>query len=177
MPSVNSSVYARRQEALKVKIPVLAGVLLCFFAATESTKAQEYKDLLGLLQAQIVVDPLSKPDKDMGLTVESLKDQTLVALKRDIPKLKIEDSATSFVRVSISAANVEGEVAAFVEVSLVRPAIIIADDGSKVATMATVWDQGIILIGPLNDSMGSRIRKEIGEHLTALAAKYYKDNP
>jgi hypothetical protein len=75
-----------------VKISTLACVLICFLAAPESTKCQELK---GLQRIDILVENLSKADEDMRLTRESLKDQTLVALKRDIPKLKIVDSPVS----------------------------------------------------------------------------------
>ena len=42
----------------------------------------------------------------MDLTLESLKDQALVALKLDIPALKIEDSVSSLTT-SISSGGIE----------------------------------------------------------------------
>jgi hypothetical protein len=53
-----------------------------------------------------VVTPLNKADKEMDLTLESLKDQALVALKLDIPALKIEDSVSSLTT-SISSGGIE----------------------------------------------------------------------
>ena len=157
-----------------MRIPALACALICFFAVSELTKAQELK---GLRRVQIEVTPLNKADKEMDLTVESLWDQTLVALKRDIPKLKIEDAATSLVSVRVTSISTGGiEVASSVEVVLSRPVEIIADDGIKSYTLAVVWEKSSLLVGPFSN-MASRIHEEISEKLTAFAAKYYKDNP
>jgi hypothetical protein len=85
-----------------VKIPALACALLCFFAAPELTKAQEFQQLQRI---QIVVENLNKLGNDMGLTEESIKNQALVALKRDIPKLTIDPLWPSFLYIRITSVS------------------------------------------------------------------------
>jgi len=77
------------QEALKVKIPALACAVMWLFVLPEVTKAQDLGDLRHIL---IVIEELNKETRNLGLTEQSLSDMVLVALKRDIPKLKIDNA-------------------------------------------------------------------------------------
>lgn len=117
-------------------------------------------------------------DENIGLSLESLKDQILVALKRDIPKLKIVDdsSLTSYVHLQITSVQTATQTATFVSVSLGRPVEIIGDDGSNHFTFATTWKTGTLMEGPPME-MRSHVREKVSEAMTALAAAYYKDNP
>jgi hypothetical protein len=167
----------RPKEGPQVKISALAGVLICFLAAPESTKCQQ--ELTGLQRIHIVIENLDKETADMGLNEKSLRDQILVALKRDIPKITIVDTlgASSFVYLQItSLLTATKGAAACVVVSLERPVQIIRDDGSKYLSIAEVWKEGHIELGPV-DHMPSRIRDRINEAMTAFAAEYYKQNP
>jgi hypothetical protein len=154
-----------------VKISALAGVLICFLATPESTKCQAFK---GLQRIDILVE---KVNESIGLNHESLKDQILVALKRDIPKLKIDESSRSWVYLQITSfQTVQTGVATCVHVSLRRPARIIGDDGEQYFTIVTTWEKETLIYGSI-DRMPSSIRDEINESMTEFAAEYYKQNP
>ena len=166
-----------------MKISALAGVLICFLAAPESTKCQEFK---GLQNIGILIEDLDKEAANIGLTSESLRDQILVALKRDIPKLKIDSSPfplRSYVHLQITSAPIltyAGQVAlgdaAFVLMSLERPTKIIGDDGTEYVAAVSAWKTGVILHDSFAE-MPSSIREKISEAMTRLAAEYYKQNP
>jgi len=185
MPSANSSVLRSASGGPQVKIPVLACVLLCVFAAPESTKAQKLK---GLHAACIVIESPDKETEDVGLTKESLTDQIVVALKRDIPKLKIESSSQraslSCVYLEITSLETTTGIASFVSLSLRRPVAILEEDKGNIMTdpnylnylLAPVWNRGCLLIGG-KVRHAARVRDQINQYLTALAAEYYKDNP
>jgi hypothetical protein len=172
-----------------VKISALAGVLICFLAAPELTKCQELEgeELKGLQRIDVLVEALNKVDDSMGSNRESLRDQILVALKRDIPKLKIVDTFTGigpvtselYLQITSFQAfknSVADRIATFVELSLKRPALIIGDDGTKYFATATVWEKGTLVHDSI-DHMSSRIRDQISQDMTAFAAEYYKQNP
>jgi hypothetical protein len=168
----------RPKEVLKVKISALAGVLICFLAAPETTKCQQ--EFKGLQRVEIVVEDLNKVSESMGLNHESLKDQILVALKRDIAKLKIGEASSSpsswvYLRIT-SFQTATNWVATCVQVSLRRPARIIGDDGAQYLAIVTTWEKETIIHDSI-DQMPSRIRDQISEAVTALAAEYYKQNP
>jgi hypothetical protein len=108
-----------------------------------------------LQRLDILVEELDQPGKDLGLTCESIKNQAIVALKRDIPKLKIESSSLdSFIYIRISSAPIgfksgmRTEFASDVEVSLQRRVRVVGDDSVETAvTLAAVWNKGAILTG------------------------------
>lgn len=193
--------YSRRGEVLKVKISALACVLICFLGVPASTKCQGEpcgsrctNDLLvlqnqfnGFQRVGIVIEKFDKSAENMGLSRESLRDQILVALKRDIPKVKIVEPftgvgpVTSEVYLQITSFqtfknSVADSVATFVKLSLKRPALIIGDDGTKYFDTATVWEKETLLHDSI-DHMPSRIRDQISEDLTEFAAEYHKQNP
>lgn len=181
-----------------MKISALACVLICFLGVPASTKCQGEpcgsrctNDLLdlqnqfnGLQRIDVLVEALGEADENIGLTRESLRDQILVALKRDIPKLKIVGAftgigpVTSEVHLQIKSFQTlkDSAVATFVALSLKRPALVIGDDGTKYFVMATVWEKGTLLYATV-DQMPSRIRDKISEGMTEFAAEYHKQNP
>jgi hypothetical protein len=173
-----------------VKIPVLAWALLCFFAAPELMKTQASQalgDFKGLHRVAIAIERLSKADEDMGLTRDSLKDQILVALRRDIPKLEIISGDTSessahpagamaTVYLAITSGHFGKNVASHVQIELLRGVEIIGDDGAKYFAVATVWSDGGLGIDSV-EQMPSRIRDRISQAMTAFAAEYYKEKP
>ena len=161
-----------------MKISALAGVLICFLAAPELTKCQELEgeELKGLQRIDVLVEALNKVDDSMGSNRESLRDQILVALKRDIPKITIVKSSPSFVYLQITSIRTAAGAVACVVVSLERPVEIIGDDGRKYPSVARVWTEGSIDLAAV-EHIPSRIRDDINQAMTALAAEYYKQNP
>lgn len=176
-----------------MKIPALACALLCFFAAPELTKAQGFKKLQRI---HIVVEDLNNLSRDMGLTEESITNQALVALKRDIPKLKIESSLDS-IYIRITSVPIESNagryglasfvpvesnagrygLASFVEVSLRRNVRVVGVESLRTPVIfATVWDKGAVFTGD-KYGVASAIHQEIDDELRAFAAQYYKENP
>ena len=157
----------------------LACALMCFFAVPKSTQGQNLKGMHGV---GIVIDYLGPIEKNLGLTSESLSDEILVALKRDLPKLKVELSGTSsYVYLTLASVEARNPVATFgvatsVTVSLRRPVEIIGDDGRRYFTFATAWARTGIVIDSIPD-VASDVRDQISKFVTALAAQYYKDNP
>ena len=164
-----------------MKIPALACVLLGFFAAPTLTKAQEFDDFKGLQRVGILVEELKKETTDTGLTRESLHDEILVALKRDVPKLKVVDDKAllGVFRVYLNITSVHTAtvwVAAHVQIALHRRVEIIGDDGTKYFTVATVWEDNAVLYDPV-EQLPSRIRDYISQAMTEFAAEYYNENP
>jgi hypothetical protein len=159
-----------------MKILAPACILYSIFWIPDLASAQA-KPLKDLERLDIVIEGLEKPEKDMGLSVESLESQVLAALKRDLPNLKVEKSMGSYVSVRITSIELEFGYAVFASVGLYRPAKILRDkDKSEIThTLVSVWDKGIILTGP-PDSMASRVRETISKEITELAADYHRQN-
>jgi hypothetical protein len=137
-----------------------------------------------LQRVDVVVEQLDQKTKDLGLTSESLKNQAIVALKRDIPKLKIESSVEdSFIYIRITSTPIAFEsgirtgFAVDIEVSFHRRVRVIGDDSVETAvTIAAVWNKGTIATGD-QFQVTSTIHQKINDFLTAFAAEYYKENP
>jgi hypothetical protein len=159
-----------------VKILAPACILLSILLIPELISAQA-KPLKDLEQLGIVIESLGKPEKDVGLSVQSLESQVLAALKRDLPNLKVENSMGSYVSVRITSIELEFGFAVFVSVELYRPAKILRDkDKSEIThTLASVWDKGTILTGP-QSSMVSRVHEALSKEITELAADYHRQN-
>jgi hypothetical protein len=160
---------------IKVKIPVLACVLLCLFAAPAFTKDQPFQ---ALSDTAIVIEVLDSDAKSLGLSEDSLKNQVFVALKRDVPKLRIaEEHSSAYVYVNISVMACGSGFASFVEVSLNRQVFLQDNLNPKsISIWASVWNKRSTLTGP-SSTMAARINTEIANFLTDFAAQYYKDNP
>jgi hypothetical protein len=128
----------------------------------------------------IMIEELHHNDEEMGLTRESLTDVILVALKRDVPKLKIADSPEALASafdVRITSARIDDyTMSTFVELSILRPVEISGDNGRKIHAGVPVWSDGKMLAGPTYE-MASRILEYLNQCLTEFAAQYHKDNP
>jgi hypothetical protein len=110
-----------------------------------------------------------------------LESQTLVALKRDIPRLQINKTASAIFYVNIIAA--EGKTASpyvgvCLSIELSRQVKVLGDDGQTEVGrgFATVWDTAYLLGGGKED-MAARIREKLSELITQFAAAYYRQNP
>jgi hypothetical protein len=139
------------------------------------SSAQELKDLR---QVHITVETINKEEqKSIGLSEEAVESQTLVALKRDMPKLDVNKTAPSSVYVNINTIELTNALVVDLSIKLRRPARVLRDDSSEIGTtFATVWGRSVLLTGGQQD-MASRIREEISEMITELAAAYYGENP
>lgn len=158
-----------------MKKPALLCLLICFFITPGPTKAQNLRGLTGV---KILVEELTDESKSLGLTSQSVRDHVLVALKRDIPKLKVSDTLSPYVYVRITSLifGVNNDfVASNIEVHLKRP-VLIGETPDLIAVKATVWDKEALMTDSTTN-MASRINNEISNILTMFAADYYKDNP
>jgi hypothetical protein len=156
--------------------PALAVLILISSACI--SKAQAINPLKGLHRVSIVIENIGKEGQDIHLDKQDLQSQTLVALRRDIPTLKINSESTPYVYVNIVGARSSGGgYAFFVHVGVCRPALILDDDANVVMkAIPEVWDSGIILTGD-PDTMAGRIRQVVSDKITEFAADYYKQNP
>jgi hypothetical protein len=151
----------------------LALSVLC----TGKSNAQHTVDKLKeLKQVSVVIEELDERGKKIGLTDESLNSQALVAVKRDMPRIAVTESAISWLYVRVTVINANASVAASVTVQLHRPVTILTDDGAPLGiATATVWDREVVLAGS-NGDMSSRVLEEVSRRITELAAAYYKAN-
>jgi hypothetical protein len=76
------------------------------------------QDLKDLKKVHIIVENLPKDAAEMGIAEEGLLSQTLVALKRDIPKLLINSDSRSMVYIRVGGFADGSSCVATVEVSL-----------------------------------------------------------
>jgi hypothetical protein len=164
-----------------VNLPALTVALFCFFTTPKLVNAQLVNghSLSDLKRIQILVEELSDSSKKMGLTSDSLYNKVLVALKRDIPKLKINRAAQSFIHVQITTAELDYNqgFAVTVKVSILRPAKVIGDGaGETYVSSAEVWNLENLITGPPSNT-AERVLEQVNEDVTAFVAQYYRDNP
>lgn len=158
-------------------------VLLILVAGTQLASAQELKELG---EVKIVVEPLDPDARAARLTKSNLESQTLVALKRDIPRLTVRGGAFPYIYINLVVIRqklVSGREMAYfacLSVFLMRPVDILPDsiiDGDPVhSTLASVWSKGKVLSAAKED-MAQFVRESLDELLTEFAADYYRDNP
>lgn len=140
--------------------------------------AQKSKPLKNLDQLSVVVEDLGEVGSQMGLSHESLESVALVALKHNLPNLKIDQTAASYLYIKVLAVKTASdEVAAYVSVEMKRDVKIVRDFTDTVVDeeFAPVWYRGKLLAGPRYD-MASRIRQSVTDYLTEFAADYNRQN-
>jgi len=77
----------------------------------------------------------------------------------------------------VKITSVVNGTASFVSVSVLRPAEIAGDKGSKVYSgPVTVWHRGILLTGSTN-IMALQIRDSLRDAIAEFVAQYHKENP
>ena len=117
--------------------------------------------LKDLKQISIVVESIDSEESNLGLREKEIEGWVLVALRRDIPNLKIDKRATSFVYVNFNFMkdkSTDGRTmgfSGFVSLRIVRPAIIVTDNYDKSIgyNLATVWDNGNLLGGRISSGV------------------------
>jgi hypothetical protein len=99
----------------------------------------------------------------------------IVALKRDLPSLRIKDKgAEAMLYVRVTSIQIPCGYAVSVEVSLERRVAILREDDSEVTrTGAAIWDKETVMAGSAH-GMSSRIDEFIRDVVTEFAADYYK---
>src|SRR6266478_3083303 len=157
-----------------------ACTLLTLLLGSYPSHAQELKDLH---QVSIVIEKLGDSEKRVGLTEEALQSQTLVALKRDLPRLEVKEDAIPFLYVNTIATRVHFEsggdlgTALCLSIQLKRSVMVLNDDRRVIGGMVTtVWETGTLLVGS-SENMASRVRDKINDLMTQFAAAYYRQNP
>jgi len=160
-----------------MRLRVIFVLMAVFVLSAAPLKAQRANALKNLTQVSIVVEDLSDADAKIGLTRTTLESQALVAVKRDMPKVSVNDSAIGYVYVRINTLFSNGEFVANVDVELKRPVTVLTEDGAPIGpSIATVWGKTVVLTGSGSD-MASRVLAEVSLKITELAAAYYKANP
>jgi hypothetical protein len=157
-----------------VRLRIVACTLLLIipFASTRAQKLQ------GLKEVRIVVEELDEEAKRAGLTPDKLESIALIALRRDLPSVKVVQTHADdwlYVRVSVIG-QATGYVAA-VETQLYRSVFIVQGDGKLSEWVsAAVWETSSLLT---SSAVGTEqmIQNAMNNHLTKLIADYYKQNP
>jgi len=131
----------------------------------------------GLEGIDIAVEDFDKVP-GLELSEKDVESQTLVAIKRNIPKLPVGKQFAAYIYVRITPVTVDGGVAVFVLVDLKRPSHILRENGTdtNIFALGSTWNKGTILVGP-SSTIRSRIFETISEHMTQFAADYYRENP
>ena len=153
-------------------------LLVILLVASQRTNAESKNALKGVTQLGILVENLDQQSQRIGLTSALLESQALVAVKRDMPKVTVQniDDASTYIYISIIALpTTAGGSAITVLVELKRPVFVPTGENTPSLIIATVWEKQTLLTGN-NYDMESRIMAEINEKITLLAAAYYKAN-
>jgi hypothetical protein len=160
-----------------MKIPQLVFLLFASIVCATRLTAQSFTDLKELKQVKIVVEELDADSGRAGITKEALESQALAALKRDMPKVEVKDSAVSYIYVRVITSFKDNWCAVRVIVQLWRPVMVLKDEGDPVApAIANVRERGTTLTGP-GRTMGPKVLAEVSEKITEMAADYNKANP
>lgn len=155
---------------------ILLAVALMSTASQQLT-AGIAADLKNLTQLTIVAEALDADSERLGLTTALLESQALVAVKRDMPKIIVKQTA-SYIYIRVTTIQIgSGNCAVSLEVQLYRPVSVLSDDGMFItSTLGAVWEQSAILSGS-DSHMQSRVLDDVSAKITSLAADYYKANP
>jgi len=160
-----------------MKTPPAAFLLFLSVVCAKPLTAQTFIDLKELKQVKIVVEELDVDADRAGITRGALESHALAALKRDMPKVEVRDSAVSYVYLRVITSFKDNWCAVRVVIQLWRPVMVLRDDGEPVAaTLANVRERGTTLTGP-GRTMGPKVLQDVSEKITEMAADYNKANP
>jgi hypothetical protein len=153
------------------------------FLPGESPQQQNPSGLLTNLKSlQIIVEELNADARKAGITESDLEEQTLAALKRNIPTLTIREGGP-FIGISVIVLEnktVGGQslgYAAFVHVDVTRPVMVLSDDGNSIPIShpAKVWDKATLVTGTRIDIAG-QVKDVLDLSLIQFSVDYYKQN-
>jgi hypothetical protein len=149
----------------------------------ESPQQQDRSGLLTNLKSlHVIVEEVNADARKAGITESDLEEQTLAALKRNIPTLTIREGGP-FIGITVTVLEnktVGGQslgYAAFVHVDVTRPVMILSDDGHliPISHPAKVWDKGTLVTGTRNDIAG-QVKDVLDLFLIQFSVDYYKQN-
>jgi len=134
-----------------------------------------FKSLSG---TRIVVEDFDSYERGIQLDEETLKSQAIVSVKRNIPKMRVEDkSVESYIYMNIRCMPTGTGTACDVRISLKRNIMVLTEKLDPVGYgVGEVWHKGSMLVGP-SSGMPERVRNTVDQLLTNFAADYYKANP
>jgi len=116
----------------------------------------------------------------IGLTQETVGNEIFVGIKRDLPRLKLVETAGSsnFLLVVNCIEVTTGHAACDVRVELRRPADVVAEDGKSIIMrgMASVWGKDHLFSGG-SAQISARIHEYLSQMMTEFAGEYYRQNP
>jgi hypothetical protein len=160
-----------------MKIVRVVFVLLLSVVGARHSLAQHINNLKNLKQVHIVIEDLGDADEKIGLTVEALKTQTLVAIKRDMPKVVYTISSRSYVYVQVTTLFSNNLYHICLNVQVVRPVIVLTDENVPIGQdTTTVWETTTVLNGP-GEGLATRVLADVSRDITMLAAAYFEANP
>jgi hypothetical protein len=156
------------------KVNTMYRLLLACFAglllAPLSSQAQGLKNL-----EKVIVGSAVNAQKKL-ITESDIESQIVVALKRDIPKLKLANGGAGvFAEVTIlpldSRAGNRSGYCATISVFVSRQVLFLDDYSSPLGSgQSTVWSDSQMVVGP-EEAIGSQIRSAIDQELRRLLAE------
>jgi hypothetical protein len=171
-PAAEDDMKRRAQKAAVILIAIL-------LVASQRTNAESKDALKGVTQLGILIEELDQQSQRIGVRSALLESQALVAVKRDMPKMTVQNisDASTYIYISLIALPTTDEGSAVtVLVELKRPVFVSTGENTPSLIIATVWEKEALLTGR-NSGMESRITADINEKITLLAAAYYRANP
>jgi hypothetical protein len=138
----------------------LAFLLFLSIVCATPLAAQTFIDLKELKQVKIVIEELDVDADRAGITRGAIESQTIAALKQDMPKVEVKDSAVSYVYLRVITSFRDNWCAVRVVIQVWRPVMVLRDDGEPVAaTLANVGERGTTLTGP-GRTMGPKVLQD-----------------
>jgi hypothetical protein len=157
---------------MKAALAVLAS-LICVSAV----QAQR-QPLKGLTRLKIVAEDMGEVGTAIRLSPADVEAEALVAVRRDIPALKIDPDANSYLYINVTGIPAGTGYAFHLRTVVNRP-VAVLDETFSISfgrAIAAVWNSGAIFFGSA-DTMSARIRQTIDNDIVQFAADYYKQNP
>jgi hypothetical protein len=186
----DNAFFSRRKECMHASLRLFAAlsVVTLWFLTTDSLlgESPQQQDRSGLLtnlkSLHVIVEEVNADARKAGITESDLEEQTLAALKRNIPTLTIREGGP-FIGITVIVLEnktVGGQslgYAAFVHVDVTRPVMILSDDGNSIPIShpAKVWDKGTLVTGTRNDIAG-QVKDVLDLFLIQFSVDYYKQN-
>jgi hypothetical protein len=122
---------------------------------------------------------MDKYAKSIGITDETIGNQLLVGIKRDLPRVQlVHDQTSSQILISVGCFEAaQGFAVCETRIELKRPVLIHLDDGTLTEqSLASVWTRHQASSAG-SAEMAEHVRQFISQSLTEFAADYYKQNP
>jgi hypothetical protein len=141
-----------------MKLARVAFVVVLLLAVITPLNASNEDNLSGVTKVRITVEELAQRAKDIGITQDMIEAQALVAVRRDIPKITVNEAAPTILYIRINGFPTEGRACAVsLGVEVMRQVMVLGEDSSPIRkSFATVWEDGSLLTGDVS-SMPQRV--------------------